>query len=223
MDILISWGQKGVWRTTMKFSELCQRKCWRNASREKVNEKCVFVNQKLIITKPRCDLNRDTTGLWNLGIIPTNSNYTTTGLVRRRGSASIPKILQTKQFVWQLDFHSVPWTEASVGLCLESATVGQQTQDYSPPRNGDVVKYLVSKGGISRPLAIASKCYFALKRCECWTQASVVHLQWISTVQLEAQNGGYCNCYRSWKEVSYCGSKRRGVRLKWQAAGRVLQ
>ncbi len=59
------------------------------------------------------------------------------------------------------------------------------------------------------------------RRCECYNQASASHLYWISTIHWGTK-WGYCYCYRSWKEASYCGSKRRAVRLKWQPAGRVL-
>lgn len=113
-----------------------------NADMEKnETEREICLTQKLINDKARCGLNSGTTNLWNLGIFPINSSKTT-GLVLTKGSASIqlPKILQTKQFGWQLDFHSLWWREAQFGLCLKSATVGQYTQDYSPPRDEDIVK-----------------------------------------------------------------------------------
>lgn len=113
-----------------------------NADMEKnETEREICLSQKLINDKARCGLNSGTTNLWNLGIFPINSSKTT-GLALTKGSASIqlPKILQTKQFGWQLDCHSLWWREAQFGLCLKSATVGQYTQDYSPPRDEDIVK-----------------------------------------------------------------------------------
>lgn len=113
-----------------------------NADIEKnETEREICLTRKLISNKARCGLNTGTTNLWNLGIFPINSSKTT-GLALTKGSASIqlPKILQTKQFGWQLDFHSLWWREAQFGLCLKSATVGQYTQDYSPPGDEDIVK-----------------------------------------------------------------------------------
>lgn len=113
-----------------------------NADIEKnETEREICLTRKLISNKARCGLNTGTTNLWNLGIFPINSSKTT-GLVLTKGSASIqlPKILKTKQFGWQLDFHSLWWKEAQFGLCLKSATVGQYTQDYSPPGDEDIVK-----------------------------------------------------------------------------------
>lgn len=110
-------------------------------AKKKLNEKCVSLSEKLISTKSRCGLNSETTDLWNLGIFPTNSSSTTTGLALPRGSASI-------QLPRSSEAHSLgdSWTftfyEASFGLCLESATVGQYTQDYSSPGDGNVVKNL---------------------------------------------------------------------------------
>lgn len=84
-------------------------------------------SQKLISSEPGRSLNSDATDLRNLGTTPTNGGSRTTGpvLTQRVCFYSAPKILQTKQFGWQLDFHSLPWREASFGLCLESASAGQ--------------------------------------------------------------------------------------------------
>lgn len=131
-----------------------------NADMEKnETEREICLTQKLINDKASCGLNSGTTNLWNLGIFPINSSKTT-GLALTKGSASIqlPKILQTKQFGWQLDFHSLWWREAQFGLCLKSATVSQYTQDYSSPGDEDIVKnlLLISWREISR-LWVASK------------------------------------------------------------------
>lgn len=123
-----------------------------NADMEKnETEREICLTQKLINDKARCGLNSGTTNLWNLGIFPINSSKTT-GLALTKGSASIqlPKILQTKQFGWQLDFHSLWWREAQFGLCLKSATVGQYTQDYSPPRDEDIVKKKKTSSGLMK-------------------------------------------------------------------------
>lgn len=61
-----------------------------------------------------------------------------TSLEQPSGSAST-QIPETKQSAWQLDFHSLPWREASFPLCLESSSVGQYTQDHNLQGDGETI------------------------------------------------------------------------------------
>ena len=118
------------------------RKRRRKASWETVNQKCVCV-KKLISTTPGCGFSSDTSDMSSLGITPTHSRSPNTRpCAPPIGSAFIhlPRSSTPNSLGRQLDFHSLPGWGASFGPRVESATVGQYTQDYSPPEDGDVKK-----------------------------------------------------------------------------------
>lgn len=178
--------------TQWKAASGVWRKCRRRACRETVNEKCVWV-KKLISTKPGCGLNSDTTDLWNLGTIPTNSSSKTTGLVLPRGSASIQLPRSSKPNSLGDSWTFTLYHEGK--LRLESATVGQQTQHYSPPGDGDGVKNLclVCREGSAR----AYKCSFTPEG----VSAAPIGISRTFTLNFNSTtwgtNKGYCYCYRS--------------------------
>lgn len=146
-------GESGVygmqWAPTensMKRSGF-EDKCSRRARREAVDEKYVWVKSSFVawmwleqwyhrsVKSERYSRQEQ---------FQNNSPRATQGV--RYYSAS--KILQTRQFGRQLDFHSLPWREASFGICDRGPGDGRI---HGPPGDGDVVKdpRLDSQGRVS--------------------------------------------------------------------------
>lgn len=101
------------------------------------------------------------------------------------------KILQTKQFGWQLDFHSLPRREASFQFVFGIYNCGPIDTRLQPTRGWRRSKKPLPglTGRDQQTVSYSFQMLIYTWRCESCTNASIVHLYWISTIQLEAQNG----------------------------------